>query len=307
MSQPAASGGGAGRYQHKRRGLSPIAILIGLILGVAGGLFFAWSVAPVQVVDVAPHQLGESDKSRYLELIALAYAQDGNLDRSVRRLLDLQLPGDPIQVMADTACRLATSSFINTTAGLRSVQAMVAFYQLQGRAGCADQVISAGALQPTLVVEVTLPTATPTLAPPPTKTATPEGSLLTTATPVVLAIAATPLPQQFELANVATACNAARPGMIEVLVYEANGSTGIPGQVVRARWGDQENLFVTGLQPSRGPGFADFAMSEGQSYLIDLPGQSPVVQPALAASPCTDPTSGERGTITYRVSFRAVG
>jgi len=305
--QPVDSGGGAGRYQRRRRGLSPIAILIGLVLGVTGGLFIAWGVAPVQVVDVAPHQLGEAEKTRYLELIALAYAQDGDLDRAVRRLLELQLSGDPIQVMADTACRLATSSFINTTAGLRSVQAMVAFYQLQGRAGCADQVITAGALQPTLVVELTLPVSTPTLAPPPTKTATPEGSLLATATPAVVVVAATPLPQQFELANVATSCSAARPGMIEVLVYDVNGSTGIPGQVVRARWGDQENLFVTGLQPDRGPGFADFAMSEGQSVLIDMPGQSPVVQPALAASPCTDPTSGERSIITYRVSFRAVG
>lgn len=303
----APGSGGAGRYQRRRRGLAPIAILIGLIPGLIGGLIIAWTVAPVQVVDVAPHQLSQDGKTRYLEAVALAYAQDSNLDRAVRRLLELRLSGDPIQAMADTACRLATSSYINTTAGLRSVQAMVAFYQLQGRAGCADQVISAGALQPTLVVELTLPTATPTLAPPPTKTATPESSLLTTATPAVLLVTATPLPPQFELANVATACNAARPGVIEVLVYEANGSTGIPGQVVRVRWGDQDNLFVTGLQPDRGPGFADFVMSEGQSYLIDLPGQSPVVQPALAASPCTDPTSGERSIITYRVSFRAVG
>lgn len=307
MSAAPGSNGSSGRYQRHRRGLSPIAVIAGLILGLIGGLVIAWVVVPVQVVDVAPNQLSDADQTRYLEAIALAYAQDSNLDRAVRRLLELRLPGDPIQVMADTACRLATSSAINTTAGLRSVQAMVAFYQLQGRAGCADQVISAGALQPTLVVEVTLPTVTPTLVPPPTKTATPENSILATATPVALVITPTPLPQQFELANVATACNAARPGVIEVLVYEVNGSTGIPGQVVRARWGDEDNLFVTGLQPERGPGFADFVMSEGQSYLIDMPGQSPVVQPALTASPCTDPTTGERSIITYRVSFRAVG
>ena len=297
----------SGRYQRRRRGLSPLALILGLILGVIGGLIIAWVVAPVQVVDVAPHQLGEADRTRYLELVALTYAQDGNLDRAVRRLLELQLPGDPIQAMADTACRLATSNAINTTAGLRGVQAMVNFYQLQGRSGCADAVISAGALQPTLVVEVVLSTATATLAPPPTKTATPEISLLETPTPPILAVTSTPIPRQFDLANVATACNAAQPGVIEVLVYDFNGSTGIPGQVVRVRWGDEDNLFVTGLQPGRNPGFADFVMTEGRSYLIDLPGQSPVVQPALAASPCTDPTTGERSIITYRVSFRAQG
>ncbi len=154
---------------------------------------------------------------------------------------------------------------------------------------------------------MTLPTATLTLIPPATKTATPEGSLLATATPIVPLIQSTPLPAQFDLANVATSCSAARPGVIEVLVYEVNGSTGIPGQQVRVRWNDEDNLFVTGLQPERGPGFADFVMDEGESYLIDLPGQSAVVQPALVASPCTDPTTGERSIITYRVSFRAQG
>ena len=303
MSAPASSG----RYQRRRRGLSPLALVIGLVLGVVGGLVIAWVIAPVQVTDVAPRQLSEAEQTRYLELVALAYAQDGNLDRAVRRLLELQVPGDPIQAMAETACRLATSNAINTTAGLRGVQAMVSFYQLQGRAGCADQVISASAMQPTLVVDVVLPTATPTLAPPPTKTATPEMSLLETPTPPILAITPTPIPRQFDLANVATSCSAAQPGVIEVLVYDFNGSTGLPGQEVRVRWGDEDNLLVTGLQPGRNPGFADFVMSEGQSYLVDLPGQSPVVQPALAASPCTDPTSGERSIITYRVSFRAQG
>jgi hypothetical protein len=307
VSAPPPNSPPSDRYQRRRRGLSPIALIFGLILGLIGGLVIAWVVAPVQVVDVAPSQLNQDDQSRFLEAVALAYAQDSNLDRAVRRLLDLQLPGDPIQVMADTACRLATSGYVNTTSGLRAVQAMVSFYQLQGRTGCADQVISASAFQPTLVVDVVLPTATPTLIPPPTKTATPESSVLETATPAALVFTPTPIPLQFDLANVATACNAASPGVIEVLVYEANGSTGIPGQVVRARWGDEDNLFVTGLQPGRNPGFADFVMNEGQSYLIDLPGQSPVVQPALTAAPCTDPTTGERSLITYRVSFRAQG
>lgn len=302
-----APGSPSARYQRRRRGLSPLVVLLGLIAGVVTGLIIAWEVAPVQVVDTAPHQLNEADRTRYLEAIALAYAQDSNLDRAVRRLLDLRLPGDPIQVMADTACRLATTGYVNNSAGLRAVQAMVSFYQLQGRSGCADQVISAQALDATRVVEVTLPTATATLAPPATKTATPEHSLLATATPGVILMTATPLPMQYDLANVATSCSAARPGMIEILVYAVNGSTGVPGMQVRLRWGDEDNLIVTGLQPDRGPGFADFAMTEGESYLVDLPGRSAVVQPALTASPCTDPTSGERSIITYRVSFRAQG
>lgn len=307
MKKSSESPNPSARYSHRRRGLSPTIVIIGLILGLAAGLIIAWVVAPVQQVDINPSQLNQEDQTRFLEAIALAYAQDSNLDRAIRRLLDLRFPGDPIQVMADTACTLATSGYINSSSGFRAVQAMVSFYQLQGRAGCADEVINVRTLDSTQVVEVTLPTATLTLIPPATKTATPEGSLLVTATPVTPLIAATPLPAQFDLANVATSCSAARPGVIEVLVYAANGSTGIPGQAVRVRWGNEDNLFVTGLQPERGPGFADFVMEAGQSYLIDLPGQSAVVQPALVASPCTDPTSGERSIITYRVSFREQG
>ena len=303
----AAQPGPSGRYQRRRRGLSLIAVIAGLVLGLIGGLVIAWVVVPVQVVDVAPNQLNEADRTRFLEAIALSYAQDGDLDRAVRRLLELQLSGDPIQVMADTACRLATSSAIQSTSGLRAVQAMVSFYQLQGRAGCADQIIRGAGLESTQIVDVVLPTATSTLAPPATKTATPETSLLVTPTSVVSLVTPTPLPLQFELANVATSCSVSRPGVIEVLVYDFNGSTGLPGQMIRARWGDNDNRFVTGLQPERGAGYADFVMSEGQSYLIDMPGQSPVVQPALTASPCTDPTTGERSIITYRVSFRAQG
>lgn len=295
------------RYDHRRRGLSPIIVIIGLIIGLAAGLIIAWVVAPVQQADINPGQLNLDDQTRFLEAIALAYAQDSNLDRAIRRLLDLRLSGDPIQVMADTACTLATSGYVNSSSGFRAVQAMVSFYQLQGRAGCADEVINVQALDATQVVELTLPTATLTLIPPATKTATPEGSLLITATPIVPLIPATPLPAQFDLANVATSCSAVRPGVIEVLVYAANGSTGIPGQPVRVRWGNEDSLFVTGLQPDRGPGFADFVMEAGLSYLVDLPGQSAVVQPALVASPCTDPTSGERSIITYRVSFRQAG
>ncbi|HYO88397.1 MAG TPA: hypothetical protein VER79_07095 [Candidatus Limnocylindrales bacterium] len=307
MSKSAGAPQSSARYNRRRRGIAPIVLILGLIVGVAAGLIIAWVIAPVQQIDISPSQLNEADQTRYLEAIALAYAQDGNLDQAVRRLVELRLSGDPIQVMADTACTLATSGYVNSTSGLRSVQAMVSFYQLQGRVGCADDVIKVQALDSTQVVELTLPTATLTLAPPATKTATPEGNLLETATSVAPLIQATPLPAQFELANVATSCSAGRPGVIEVLVYEANGSTGIPGQQVRVRWNGQDNLFVTGLQPDRGPGFADFVMEEGQSYLVDLPGQSPVVQPALAASPCTDPTTGERSIITYRVSFRAQG
>ncbi len=147
MSNPSGSPKSSTRYSHRRRGISPIVLIAGLILGVAAGLIIAWVVAPVQQVDISPAQLNEADQTRFLEAVALAYAQDSNLDRAVRRLLELQIAGDPIQVMADTACRLATSGYVNSTSGLRSVQAMVSFYQLQGRAGCADEVINVQALE----------------------------------------------------------------------------------------------------------------------------------------------------------------
>jgi hypothetical protein len=94
------------KYRRPRRFFSITGVIIGFVMGLAGGLFIAWELAPVQEYDVEPWQLREADKASYIVAIALSYSYDGDLNQAVKRLLDLQLGSDPIQQVADVACQL---------------------------------------------------------------------------------------------------------------------------------------------------------------------------------------------------------
>ena len=293
------------RYQRRRRFYSIPAIVIGLILGIAAGLFFTWNLAPVQEFDTEPWQLSADAKDHYIVAIALDYAHDGDLGSAINKLVTLQLPGDPIQAVADSACRLATTGYVNSSSGLRAVRTMMKLYQLQGRAGCANSLIDANDTTAGSVVTIDLPTPTATLTPPPSKTPTPI-SVFPTSTPVLFSVPTVPPQNDFDLISVTTNCSAALSGLLTVEVYAFNGGTGIPGQEIRARWDSGESRFFTGLKPEKGPAYADFQMETGKDYIIDMPGHADPVPQPLRAVPCTAPT-GEHTIISYRVLFRAAG
>lgn len=289
------------RYRRPRRIFSLPAILIGLILGIGGGLFIAWNLAPTQETDTEPWQLRAEAKDQYIVAIALAYSHDNDMGGAINRLVGLQLPGDPIQAVADAACRLATSSYVNSSSGLHAIHSMMKLYQPQQRGGCADSLISADDSQ-SGVVTIDLPTPTPTLTPPPSKTPTPV-TVRSTPTPVL--IMPTTLPQNdFGFLGVNTNCGLDISGLIIIEVYDEDGSTGMPAQEIRARWDTGESRFFTGLKPEQSAGYADFQMEDGKDYIIDMPGHADPVPQPLSAVPCTTP-NGERATISYRIRFRA--
>ncbi len=291
------------RYLRPRRFFSIPGILLGLIIGAAIGLFITWGLAPVQEYDTEPWQLNASSKDQYIVAIAINYTHDGDLAGAINRLVDLRLPGDPIQAVADTACRLATSGYVNSSSGLHAVRSMMTLYQLQGRSGCADTLISADQAQPGSVVTIELPT--PTLTPPPSKTPTSAPSFQTP-TPVLVIVPTVPPQNDFVLISVTTNCSTELSGLITVEVYDYDGVTGMPGEEIRARWDTGESRFFTGLKPEKGAAYADFQMDAGKNYIIDMPGHADPVQQPLSASPCVTP-NGDRATISYRVLFRAAG
>ncbi len=292
------------RYDRPRRAFSVLGIVLGLILGMGVGLAYAWVIAPVEEIDVEPWQLETDAKDAFIAAAALAYAQDDNLARALDRLIALRLSGDPIQAMADAACRFATTGYVNSSSGLRAVRAMMNLYQLQGRAGCADQLVSSSTVAGG-VVEVELPTPLPTLTAPASKTPTPN-SAQPTATPVTIIIPTRVPRTDFQLISVTTSCSSEQRGIIAVEVYALNGATGIPAVEVRARWDTGESRFFTGLQPERSPAYSDFEMEAGRDYIIDLPDRADPIPQPLSAVPCTTP-AGEASIISYRVLFRSVG
>src|SRR5690606_6567175 len=123
------------RYQRPRRLFSLTGILLGLVIGIAASLYYAWNLAPVQEQNTEPWQLAADAKDQYVVAITLNYAHDGDVGKAIDRLVSLQLPGDPIQAVADTACRLATTGYANSSSGLRAMRMMMRFYTLQGRSG----------------------------------------------------------------------------------------------------------------------------------------------------------------------------
>ncbi|MDZ4768031.1 MAG: hypothetical protein SGJ24_02795 [Chloroflexota bacterium] len=289
------------RYDRPRRPFSILGAIVGLILGMGVGLLYAWVITPASQETVEPWQLDADSRASYTAAIALAYSEDDDLGRAVERLIALRFPGDPIQGVADVACQLASTGAAGSTGGLTALRAMIDLYRLQGRAGCADSLITLAGDPGTGIVEIDLPTPTVTLTAPPSKTPTPA-TIITT--PTRIAVIPTLAPQNdFDLVGVTTACSVEASGVIIVEVYELNGSTGVPAVEVRARWNDGESRFFTGLHPNRGSSYADFQMEPGIDYLIDLPGRADPIGQPLSAVPCTTP-GGDRAVITYRVLFR---
>lgn len=287
------------RYNRPRRPFSVWGLFLGLIVGVGVGLVYTWTINPVVEVDTEPWQLRRDDRAQYMVGVALAFAGDSDLNRAVARLLTLQNEAtDPFQDMAETACRLASTGYVDSSSGLRAIRSMMTFYQLQGRTGCADTLIPATNLESTAVVQVELPT--PTLLPPATKTAIPASSPNPTVTQRVIVVPTSVPQRDFVLADIATFCDANLPGIIEVFVQDF-GSVGLPGQPVQARWDGGRSRFFTGLKPERGPGYADFQMEPGRGYVVEMPGRSDPSQP-LTAGDCTA-ENGQRSITSYRVFF----
>ena len=229
----------------------------------------------------------------------LRYEHNGNLDQAINALVQLQLGEDPIQRVAEIACDLARTDFINSNAGLNGVLSLMEFYQLQGRSGCADQIVPVPEVEPRITLVAPTPTAT--LAPPPSKTPTPDSARATPTSRAII-VPTTPPRRDFVIANIQTFCDAEIAGVIEAYVQELNGD-GIPGAAVRVRWDDGENTFYTGLKPERGPSYADFQMEEGKGYIIDMPERSnPSANPLSAAECVTE--AGEESLRSYRVVFR---
>lgn len=291
------------KYRRPRRLISWWGLLLGLALGTSAGLAYAWVVNPRIEFNTEPWQLNAADRANYVAAITLHYARSGDLNGAIQRLIALKPKADPIQEVADVACNLATSGYANSSSGQRAIRKMMVFYQLQGRSGCADKLISVSE-QGTPIVQIDVPTPT-TLPPPASKTPTPESTARPSATPPAIIVPTTPPQVKFDLASINTFCDVELSGVIEVFVQDFNGE-GIPGQAIQVRWDKGDNTFYTGLKPERGPGYADFQMEAGKGYIIEMPGQSPPSSQPLGAIACTTP-EGKAAVTSYRVFFRPAG
>jgi len=226
-------------------------LILGFGIGLAGGLYYAWLVSPVEYVETAPDSLRADFRADYLGLIASAYVSGGDLVRARTRLAlfpDL-----------DTATELAALAQQRLAAGLADTEA-----------SALSQLASALSQGP-----IRTPVPTVSVSPTPSKTPRPSPTRRPTATPGAA----------FLLTYREQICDPllSQPLIQVVVLNAAQGS--VPGQEVIVVWDTGQDHFFTGLKPELGLGYGDFAMTEGVTYTLQL---ADSLQPVtnLAAHEC---------------------
>jgi len=64
-------------------------LLTGLIIGLAAGLIYGWTLRPVEYIDTTPDSLRADYRTDYVLMVAEAYASDYDLDLAQMRLAAL--------------------------------------------------------------------------------------------------------------------------------------------------------------------------------------------------------------------------
>jgi hypothetical protein len=246
-------------------------LLLGLVLGLAGGLTYAWLVAPVEYTDASPARLSDRYQAEYIFLVSQSYAADGDWSRAEQRLSALDDPeiGRRVEALLE--------SYLRDQRPADEIRNMAILAQGIGAQGALVALFAPTPLPGSNGVST--PTATPILPPTATGTATPRS----TQTPFPT-IVATPIPSpsattqlRYRLLAQQRICfpDDSSPA-IEVITQDALLNP-LPGAEVIVKWDRGEDHFFTGFKPERGPGYGDFTMSPDISYTVALADGSPEV------------------------------
>jgi hypothetical protein len=220
--------------------------ILAVALGMAGGLYYSWVINPVEYIDTAPASLREDYKSDYLALIASAYASSSDLTRARVRLAAIPDPNP-----AGTLSQLA--------------QTRLAQGKPESEARALALLAAALGEQPTPQTSATAHTETPSPfptgpTPTPTFTRPPPATHTATATPGA----------PFELLEKEKVCDSDFPApLIQIEVIDAAGRP-VPGVEIKVVWDTGQDHFFTGLKPELGGGYADFTMTAGVFYTLQL-------------------------------------
>ena len=262
-----------------------LALIAGLVVGLAAGLVYTWLVNPVQVINTYPALLRTDYRQDWMRLAALSYAADRDLAHARSRLEGL----DQREVT-------------------RAVSAMIEAYATAGRPAETLRRLTAlahelGAYTPAMLVYLHTPTRqpspthtstptpspsptytpspTPSPSPSPTPTATPTKTPVPTpvtplstptASPTITPLPPTPTPPPgppFVVARRERTCEPGQEPRIEVVVRDESGEQ-LPGIEIWLLWSGGADRAVTGLKPGGGTGFVDFSAEMDVSYTVTI-------------------------------------
>jgi len=270
----------------------PWEVIPALAVGIALGLLYAWTIAPVRYVNTAPNTLRADFKDQYRMLISASYASTYDLARAKSRIALLG-DTDPVQVLSAQAQRLLASG--------------QPFEVVQQVAMLADDLQSGVAHVPPTAstgtsTSVAAPTSTP--AAPLSGTETPQAAPMETPTVEVVNTplslgTSTPRPTRtptptagapFVLLSNEMVCNSnLTNGLMQISVIDSHHHQ-IPGVEIIITWDGGEEHIFTGFKPDIGIGYADYIMHSNVTYTVRI-AESGTPVPNLTAPGCTDSSS----------------
>lgn len=232
--------------------------LAGFAVGLALSLLYTWVIDPPPLTDTTPAALNPHDKELYTVLIAAAYAADEDLDRTTKRLAQLENPeiGGTIVALAE--------QYINEGRDARDIRALARLADALGG--------TSAAMRPFIATPTSTPSPTPTPTPRPP---TPTRTRVVRATPTPASTPTrgrTPTPESpgaFGVAQSTALCDPSTSGLLRVYVRDDVGK-GLPGVQILVNWPGGEDRFFTGFKPETDPGYADFEMETGEIYQVEL-------------------------------------
>jgi len=271
-------------------------LMIGLILGLAGALYYAWIAEPVTFTEASPARLRESYKQEYILLVSQSFEAGGNWELAQERLVAL---GE-----TDTGQVIVEQLEVNLRNGHPSSE-------LHSLAVLARQV---GVDSP--VVDVFAPPPTPALSTLATPATTPvasalepspvfEGTRLPTSTPAP-SPTPTPVPSPtqvpaYRLLSQVQVCDPTGPAeRIEVITVDSFLDP-LPGAEVLVSWEGGRDHFFTGYKPELGLGYGDVNINPDISYDIMMADGSQVVS-NLRIELCDPIAGGHPGG--WRLTFQ---
>jgi len=261
-------------------------LVLGLVLGLAGGLVYTWAISPPEYYDTYPPLLDKTYRTDWIQMTALAYGAEGNWNRAQLRLRGLAEA--EIRPIAAAALEQAV------TAGrplviLQRLAELAAFYGVDTP---AVHIYSGDAVAvPTPVTSPTPPAVPPTLtADPPTPTPSPRPTL-TAVSPI-----STPQPlTAFRIMSQTFTCDAQPHITVSLMMShtitvrrrEQVEMLPLPGREVWLLWENGADRAITGFKPEIGLGFVDFAVEAGHVYklYIDIPQGVPIS--TIQVEPCS--------------------
>ncbi|MDT8306032.1 MAG: hypothetical protein RRC07_08860 [Anaerolineae bacterium] len=262
-------------------------LLLGLLLGLAGGLVYAWLINPIVYVDARPARMSARYQDEYIFLVSQSYAYSGAWEIAQRRLAALDEPSLPQRVAA------LFERYLREGAPAGAVRNLATLTRKLGGDNPALALFNPTPQPPAVTATATMAVSTPTatLLPTPSPTPIPTNTSRPSPTPSRTPLpTATPRPA-FRLLSQERLCSADAPVLlIAVEVVDALLDP-LPGVEVIVTWEGGSDRFFTGFRPDQSAGYADFAMLPGISYTVRLAGGSPEIS-GLRIEACPEGPDG---------------